>query len=331
MKKLIFAIIIMFSYLSVSSQNLPDNEKIFAQSADDKIGSYLNANDLYSLTDDFILLKDSLQSAVVQLLAKALVEEAQNQLDSAAETIIYLTDKYFEDLGVDNYCGMLIKVSKILIELNKHQENIELITNILYDEKKFPFDSIPEYYKSAFEQCLQYSQFFSTFPKMEVQPSKNKSVINYTKYHHLIKTPVEINGKKTQMVFDTGAGGNLVSKSFAKRHNIKILQDSILVRGVTNSDYVQLGLAKSLKIGNVIFNNVLFYIADNLDIRDCKDSSMFVLDAVLSNKIIAELGDISIFPKENKIILKPNINIDNQQNKNILYIDGQFLIMSYNN
>lgn len=77
----------------------------------------------------------------------------------------------------------------------------------------------------------------------------------------MIRVPVRINGHRLGAMVDTGANMSAISASVAKRVGIQMLSQSASIGSATERTVaVRLGLAKRLRIGNAILENVVFIV-----------------------------------------------------------------------
>ena len=66
------------------------------------------------------------------------------------------------------------------------------------------------------------------------------------------------------LVFDTGAAWSATTRSVASSLGIRILADSILAGGATNNiDYMSIGVADTLYLGDIFYTNVVFGIFED--------------------------------------------------------------------
>ncbi|MEW6127960.1 MAG: retropepsin-like aspartic protease [Acidobacteriota bacterium] len=77
-----------------------------------------------------------------------------------------------------------------------------------------------------------------------------------------LTVPVEINRcPKEYLIFDTGANLSVVTESLAKKLNLQIIEARIDVGGITGvKTRAKLAVAKKLKLGNVLAENVVFLV-----------------------------------------------------------------------
>jgi predicted aspartyl protease len=66
------------------------------------------------------------------------------------------------------------------------------------------------------------------------------------------------------LIFDTGAGMSCMSKSVAEKLGVKLLADSLIVGGAAgNFEFMSVGVADTLYVGDIVFTNVVFGILED--------------------------------------------------------------------
>ena len=71
-----------------------------------------------------------------------------------------------------------------------------------------------------------------------------------------------INGKEGRFLFDTGAGGNLITPELAKEYGLRPLDTDITVGGIGGMKQGGYAIADTLRIGGMTWLNVPFVVID---------------------------------------------------------------------
>ncbi len=107
--------------------------------------------------------------------------------------------------------------------------------------------------------------------------TKEKTIVTIPFYQpNWIEIPITVNQQKARAIFDTGSMGNVISKSQVKKYNVIPIPFYIPVNG---KSFHQLGLIRSLKIGNFDFKNVWVVIMDfknNESSLHCAESDFLI-------------------------------------------------------
>ena len=141
---------------------------------------------------------------------------------------------------------------------------------------------------------------------------------------HYWSIPVEVDGIMVSFMFDTGAGVSIISKSFAERHHMKSISDSVICTYMESTIYASVGVIDSLKIGNITFTHVPVYIKDEIfpNIVD------FTTDAIFGMDLIEPLGVVKVRPFDMEMEIggrKENQSVLNMSNFNGMQVVEAFV------
>lgn len=134
---------------------------------------------------------------------------------------------------------------------------------------------------------------------------KGNSRIQGIKEEVGLTVPTEINGTaKEYLIFDTGANISTITESLAKKLKLKIITAQIIVGSITGEKVkARLGVAKKLRLGNVLVENVVFLVfPDNaLYIEPIS----FQMKGLIGFPLIAALCEIT-WTKNKEILIPAN-------------------------
>lgn len=120
----------------------------------------------------------------------------------------------------------------------------------------------------------------------------------------LINIPLTVNGIEGEFVFDTGANFSVITKSYALKHNIKILDGKIKVGGMTgNKMDSELGVAEDLQIGNMIFHNVILLVMPDEVLTFA--GGMYKINGIIGFPVIRAMREIHFKNEEIIVPLLP--------------------------
>ena len=71
-----------------------------------------------------------------------------------------------------------------------------------------------------------------------------------------------INGKEGRFLFDTGAGGNLITPKLARAYGLRSLDTDITIGGIGGMKQGGYAIADTLRIGGLTWLNVPFAVID---------------------------------------------------------------------
>lgn len=310
MKK-IFTIVLctLFVTLHVSSQNIEQKVNDLIASAD-----YIELNRQYSLHRDSI-------PSFLQAIIKPLLSSALNRPENAATEIDFLLNNYNSELGngILNYITML---GEQLYCLGEYKSATAILSSVIVSlkEQQAPDDVISPL-KNLYKKVSSLQEIGKTTITRRLEEPNQINILSSLKssndgwYVNGV-----INGQNEPFLIDTGAGINLISESFARKHHVRIMQDSIPIAGLENSGFMKIGVVDSIIIGNIVYNNVITGVVKDILPQCVQDSIGYRIDAIIGIDFIKAVGGIIIYPKK-KIIEIPNNFEDNyQQSPNIMLV-----------
>lgn len=285
MKKLIFVLITSISSLSGFSQ------------AEQKIAELMNKGDYFTLLDIYPTVKDSLAYPFLGLVAEGGINCALNKPLEAIKIYDSLMNQY-KNLDLSSLYSIVYVYTEQLAKIGKYAEAAKIINNVLLGNK------MPDDLRGIL--CNLYNAYskmeYVTACNIERIPNKNNSIdmITHDGYWYI---PAEVDGKKEEFLFDTGAGRNLVSESFVKRNHVKIIADSVIPMGsgfVSNRiRYVKQGIIDTIRIGNILYTNVPVCIIDS--IAPHTQYAGFTIDAILGSPFLEMVKLFTISIEENRM------------------------------
>lgn len=103
MKKILFLLTILVSVPA------------FSQSADERIGTFLNQADWFGLEKNYPILKDSMQADFLKLMSEALIGYYFNRPDEALQSIHKLLVNHQAEIGGQNALNMAILAGQLRV------------------------------------------------------------------------------------------------------------------------------------------------------------------------------------------------------------------------
>ena len=139
--------------------------------------------------------------------------------------------------------------------------------------------------------------------------------------HVQVRTP-----KDTVLLgFDTGAGLSVVTKSVASRLGIKILVDSIIAGGAAaNTEYMSIGVADTLYLGDILYKNVVFGIFEDEKLTFSEHD--YMINGTFGLPEIKALSSMKIY-KNNILEIYKNTE---KHKSNIMFSGTQNIIVQAN-
>jgi predicted aspartyl protease len=109
----------------------------------------------------------------------------------------------------------------------------------------------------------------------------------------LINIPVSFADSTFDFVFDTGANLSVITESYARKSNLRLLNVRFKVRAITGLEvYANLGIASELKLGNIIVKNAVFMVFPDSALSFAR--GMYTIKGIIGFPVIEQLQEIRI-------------------------------------
>lgn len=310
----------------------------YAQLADQRMGVIINNGDYIELSRQYPLVKDSL-SPVLKAISEACIDVASNKPAQSVEKINYLLKNHVGQLG-EGVFGFLGMLTDQLCEIGEYAAAADILQDLIkqVDQPGFPKEILGPL-QASYRKCngLRHTPKSEIVRLATVSEVKIDTQVNGAKNH--LYVPVDFQGAHETFIFDTGASRHLLSESFAKKHKVKVVADSVLLSGFGTA-YTQIGVVDSLRVGDILYRHVVFNIAKDEDImpKQVSDSLNYKIDAVLGVEFMKLVGHVDIFPQENLIQFRepssepsaePNMMFANGLPYVEAFMNNTRLLMSY--
>lgn len=268
-----------------------------AQEADQKIGEIINRSDWFALEKEYPKLKDKMTVPFLKWLSEAMLGLFFNRPQEAIAAIDTLLTHHQEEIGFDNTSNMVIYRYKLLGEMGHYAESADGLKGFL--EQISEFVNVED-----FPIHNQLAAFYDEIRDEEkpsiVRPGKNTEIpmdIEPAGRGVLMFVPVTVNGKEYKFIFDTGAASTFVSQRMADEMGLRITRDSLLIKGVAEA-YGKAGTTDSIMIGDISFKNPMITIS----LPNPAVDTVYQVDAVLGSDFMRLVGEVNIYPKDEKIV-----------------------------
>ena len=172
---------------------------------------------------------------------------------------------------------------EFLEKIDSIAQNRDLMAEILLFQavnyyKNYQYRQAAECYKQILdnygdllgESTAWFQDIYRRYDALsEVKPLQVEILHNtqvYTKPDKMGKSLVQVRtlNDSVSLIFDTGATFSAITKSVAKRLDIRILADSLIVGGVTaNMEFMSIGVADTLYLGDILYKNVVFLVLED--------------------------------------------------------------------
>lgn len=144
---------------------------------------------------------------------------------------------------------------------------------------------------------------------------------------HSIEMDGSINGREGRFLFDTGAGGNLITPELAKKYGLRSLDADITVGGVGGLKQGDYAIADTLRIGGMAWVNVPFAVIDARTGHDEADkfSEKFQLPPVIGLPVMFCMQEIQLDFEHRELIIPTTQTSSPWGKSNLLRTDTEGL------
>lgn len=255
---------------------------------DERIGMAMNNSDWSELRELYAKEGKNLQTPYLHPLSKFFINQFYNQPDSAIAQGNVIMDKYQSKLSAsipaiayfmaEDYSrlGNNQTAYKIMhnlneayrkagVEPNKNYASIEDVYRIYSEQPAFSVSKLQHDTFAALYYCLYNDQ----------KGKKHKNLYIGTRF----------NGKDMKAVFDTGAGINMMTREVAESVGAKIIKTKgIQFNGFGLGTSGEIAFVDSIKLGEVTFRNVPFFIDDFKTGNETVDAKLKEIELQLRNR-----------------------------------------------
>ena len=265
------------------------------KSIDERIGEAMNGSNWAELRSLYMSDGKNLQTPFLKPLSRFFISQFYNEPDSAIKYGKEILEKYQEELNssvpsimyfmAEDYAtlGHYDKASALLHSLNEAYRKGGQAVNPV-------FEAYEDIY-SKLSKCGTFSV---------ERPNNNVSVplLTHTgnrKNPEMMFVMANINGKEVKCNYDSGAGINVMTTKFAEHIKATVIQTkNIQMLGMSYADSKGLVVVDSLKLGDLVYRNVPFFVVDMRTDNPLANKKLEELgyECVIGNQTMMPLGEI---------------------------------------
>lgn len=273
----------------------------YSQTPNEVIGRLVGDDDMFELQKQHTQLKDSV-TPFLNYISEAVLANAFNQPSKGINILDSLlqNEEYQQYLGLTGIVNLTLLKAKLYEDEYQYGKASGLLSSFMMKWKDELTEGMKMELKNVFDMdsCLSKAKPF----KM-IRPNKDCEInCDFVKTKNgkgeTLFVPAEINGSKITMIFDTGcAKHSFISEHLANKFGLIKLVDSVPLKGVAGDGTAWIGLADSLKLGEISFYNTMFFVS-----KEITTDGDYLDNGVLSSALFNALGEINFYPKKNKIV-----------------------------
>lgn len=233
------------------------------KSIDERIGEAMNGSDWAELRSLYLSEGRNLQTPFMHPLSKFFISQFYNKPDSAIEYGKEILEKYQDELN-SSVPSIMYFMAEDYASLNQYDKASALLhsLNEAYRQGGQPVNPTFAGYEDIYSKLSEKGAFTVEKPSHDVfvPLSVHKNKDNQPEMLYIM---ANFNGKEVKCNYDTGAGVNIMTKEFAQRIGAKVIKTKgIQMLGMAHSESEELVVLDSLKLGEMVYRNVPFIVAD---------------------------------------------------------------------
>ncbi len=301
--------------------------KVYGQSVDERIANAINSGAWRELRELYLTSGHELQTPFMHPLAKFFISHYYNQPDSAIHYGTILLHEHQQALGT-SVSNLVVMMAKNLAYVGNYKAAAEMLHQL--NEAMVGAGQEPPFkvQEQQYQMIADAGGFSVSKPSHDVkipirfyQDNRKDPVMMYA--------PVEINGVKEEVTYDTGAGANVISPETAEKVGARIYKiEGLSVYGVKEVA-TQFAIVDSLKLGEIVYRNVPFHVMDFATNNKEADEVMksINLHCVIGIQAMLPLQEIQ-FDFANRYLIVPANPSPKPSFAPNMYSDGYKLILS---
>ena len=227
-----------------------------SQSTESHLLQMLDKKDFFRL-EALLQEKRSELSPHIVLYLEANLQNAFNQTEQSLRTVDKLLGSYSKSLNDTLLHRLFVVKYDNLFKQYRYSQAAGAL-KIAIDEYGYVVDSV--WLGMLREEYYGFVKALKEFPAQKMHITTDVSIpVSLNQYNHMIIN-VSSGGQSENFIFDTGAS-NVISESSARRMGIRMLNSEVTTTGAIDKKVqLRVGLADKLRIGDLVFENVVFKI-----------------------------------------------------------------------
>lgn len=304
----------------------------FSQSSYDvKIAEAMNASDWFALDSIYEEApKDSI-SEFLEVYSRCMLGHSFNRTDVSIPAFAELLNAQSANLDVRSLISAAIMYGMDLSRVGANGEAAQMLTAVR--------DALKPHVKAdALRSVGQFATLYSALSRYQtyqiafadsttgVIPFSIERIAPGEKKTDLIRLRGSvINGIGADIVFDTGAGTNLITDSLAARYGLIPLDAPLDIAGfgMRTGHYA---LAKELKIGNITVSNVPFMVVSMLSGDAEADQYLRHLGVIVGAELMLQLKDLTFDFLKHEITVPAVAPLRSGEKPNMCFSSGMVLL-----
>ncbi len=269
-----------------------------AQSIDERIGTAMNTSDFFSLHDIYYSTpKDSI-NPFLEVFSRCLIGNRFNRPDISIPAFDELLKTQSEMLDLNLLLQSSVMFSMDLSKVGKNEDAYNLLSAVLSSAYQMVDSTSLKPYANM---AAQY-QSLTKYSPYQISITGDKGIIPFdtiptgkpgSQQYLMQLTETRINDNPVKIIFDTGAGVNVITDSLARAYGLDFLDADVAATGVATSAG-RYAIAKELVLGNIKVKDVPFYVIDIRSHNDEADKYIDVFEFIVGSELMLQLKDVTL-------------------------------------
>lgn len=307
-------------------------QTVSAQTADQHIGTLINESNWFELKQTMDETPRDSVSPLLYQMGTALTAHYFNRPDSACTAIGTLLNEHQAEMGGQNSVHMVSLMATNLTRCGRYEEAAALMQSLAEQLQAQGVDTATT---AAIRKAADvYAMYAHESPLCrQLHPAGEYHIPftfnddmhqGYKKQGHFLMLDARINDTSEPVVFDTGAGMNIISSNQAEACGLRLTDITIDMQGI-GTQQGRIALADTLRIGPMAWQNVPFLIVDTRTGDAEADSVGGLLQPVIGLPIMLSMKEVQ-FDFEHRELVIPATPTPNPMNSsNLLRTDSEGL------
>ena len=231
-----------------------------AQNANDRVAIMLNHAQWFDLRRELQATPPDSILPFLRLMSESLVGFYFNRPQMAADSIAKLVEKHYAEIGEANTLGMLHLQSDCYQRMGNYQKALDILQSILHrlETQQAPVDSATiGYYREQANRCKAFAAAGNICRPLHALKEYHIPLHMHAGMHqadgkegHLLTMDGVINQYLLELVFDTGAGINILSNKQAEECGLRKTGLWFQLNGI-GTQMGEIAFADTLRIGEM--------------------------------------------------------------------------------
>lgn len=311
---------------------LAATQAAIAQNADIRIGTLINESNWFELKRTIETTPRDSLSPLLYRMGTAMTAHYFNRPDSACVAIGTVLNEHQEEIGGQNSVNMAALMATNLTRCGRYEEAAALMQSLAQQLQAQGVDTATT--ASILKAADLYTMYARESPLCRpLHPAGEYHLPftfnddmhqGYKKQGHFLMLDARINDTSEPVVFDTGAGMNIISSSQAKACGLRQTEITIDMQGI-GTQQGRIALADTLRIGLMAWQNVPFLIVDTRTGDAEADSVGGLLQPVIGLPIMLSMKEVQFDFEHRELVIPATPTPNPLGESNLLRTDSEGL------